>query len=173
MHHPRRTIATVACCSLLTATPAWAGPGDDHEPEPDDPSYFDASVEPLYAIDCEEHEDVGYVQGDPFMITVVTVDGKPVEVETANAYYAMQQAAAAPAASSAPPKRECVIKPVMTEEDLKACANVRTSSNAPVVEPDRSQPVEKAASPAPPRAVQCVIKPVMTDEERRACGATQ
>nr|WP_276603689.1 M15 family metallopeptidase [Nannocystis pusilla] len=50
---------------------------------------------PTYAIDCDEHEDVGYVQGNSFTITVVTVDGKPVEVETANAYYAMQQAAAA------------------------------------------------------------------------------
>ncbi|MFY0540174.1 D-alanyl-D-alanine carboxypeptidase family protein [Nannocystis pusilla] len=94
----------------MFATPAWAGSHEDapmeladspaptheaHEPEPDDPVYFDGSLMPTYAIDCDEHEDVGYVQGNSFTITVVTVDGKPVEVETANAYYAMQQAAAA------------------------------------------------------------------------------
>ena len=33
--------------------------------------------DPLPAIDCNEHKDTGYVQGDPFEITVVTVDGKP------------------------------------------------------------------------------------------------
>ena len=85
----------------------------------------------------------------------------------------MQQAATAtaPAPAATPPKRECVIKPVMTEEELKACANVRTSSNAPAMEPERPQPVEKSAPPAPRQAVQCVIKPVMTEDERRACGA--
>jgi hypothetical protein len=51
--------------------------------------------EPLGAIDCNEKQDTGYVKGNPFTITVVTVDGKPVERSTANAYYVMQQAAAA------------------------------------------------------------------------------
>jgi len=45
-------------------------------------------------IDCTERQDTGYVSGTPFPITVVTVDGKPVERETANAFYVMQQAAA-------------------------------------------------------------------------------
>ncbi|MCA9538790.1 MAG: D-alanyl-D-alanine carboxypeptidase family protein [Myxococcales bacterium] len=35
------------------------------------------------------------MRGEPFPITVVTADGKPVERETANAYWVMQQAAAA------------------------------------------------------------------------------
>ena len=46
-------------------------------------------------IDCGESTDTGYVSGTPFAITVVTVDGEPVEVQTANAYWVMQQAAAA------------------------------------------------------------------------------
>ncbi len=44
-------------------------------------------------IDCEQRLDKGYLHGKPFDITVVTVDGKPVEVSTANAFYVMQQAA--------------------------------------------------------------------------------
>lgn len=76
---------------LAVARPAAADPP---EFQPDDPIFFDASVPPLPAIDCNEKQDVGYVQGDPYDITVVTVDGKPVEVETANAFYQMQQAAA-------------------------------------------------------------------------------
>ncbi len=45
--------------------------------------------------DCTERQDTGYVRGAPYAITVVTVDGKPVERDTANAYWVMQQAAAA------------------------------------------------------------------------------
>ena len=43
--------------------------------------------------DCSEHSDTGYTHGTPFAIDVVTVDGLPVEVSTANAYLAMQEAA--------------------------------------------------------------------------------
>ena len=45
-------------------------------------------------IQCDPTQDTGYRSGSPFSITVVTVDGKPSELETANAYYTMQQAAA-------------------------------------------------------------------------------
>ncbi len=69
---------------------------EDHEAEPSDPDYFsDAPVDPLTSYDCNEKQDTGYVKGDPYPITVVTVDGKPVEVETANAYLQMRAAAAA------------------------------------------------------------------------------
>ena len=47
------------------------------------------------AISCAESTNTGYVKGVPFEISLVTVDGKPVEVSTANALYVMQQAAAA------------------------------------------------------------------------------
>ncbi len=45
--------------------------------------------------DCSESQDTGYRSGQSFQITVVHVDGEPVETNTANAYIAMQQAAAA------------------------------------------------------------------------------
>jgi hypothetical protein len=48
----------------------------------------------LSSIDCNEYGETGYDKGNAFPITVVTVDGKPVEVATANAYYVMAQAAA-------------------------------------------------------------------------------
>ena len=45
------------------------------------------------AIDCNERIDQGYVDGEAFEISVVSVDGKPVERETANAYWLMKEAA--------------------------------------------------------------------------------
>lgn len=45
-------------------------------------------------VDCSERTDTGYTSGNAFTITVVTVDGKPVERETANAYWVMKEAAA-------------------------------------------------------------------------------
>ncbi|MDW8363294.1 MAG: D-alanyl-D-alanine carboxypeptidase family protein [Myxococcales bacterium] len=51
-------------------------------------------TEALSSISCAERVETGYIRGEPFPITVVTVDGKPVERETANAYYVMAQAAA-------------------------------------------------------------------------------
>jgi hypothetical protein len=48
----------------------------------------------LSSIDCSESQETGYSKGTAFPITVVTVDGKPVEVDTANAYYVMAQKAA-------------------------------------------------------------------------------
>jgi len=60
-----------------------------------EPTASDASSVEQGLYDCSEHTDTGYVQGNTFTITVVTVDGKPVEAQTANAYIVMQQAAAA------------------------------------------------------------------------------
>ncbi|TNE50946.1 MAG: hypothetical protein EP343_06405 [Deltaproteobacteria bacterium] len=65
-----------------------------------EPEHSDCQEPPTFAtmqqamIDCKSRKDTGYVKGKAFSITVVTVDGKPVERETANAYYVMQQAAA-------------------------------------------------------------------------------
>lgn len=56
---------------------------------PQNPTFHD----PPY--DCAESQDQGYDAGTPFEITVVHVDGKPVEVDTANAFWVMRQAAAA------------------------------------------------------------------------------
>jgi len=45
--------------------------------------------------DCAEDQDQGYDQGNPFEITVVHMDGEPVEKDTANAFWVMREAAAA------------------------------------------------------------------------------
>ena len=51
-------------------------------------------------IDCTERSDTGYTSGTAFAITVVTVDGKPVEVATPpNAYYVMRKP---------PPRTACI-----------------------------------------------------------------
>ncbi|HEY0137848.1 MAG TPA: M15 family metallopeptidase [Nannocystis sp.] len=46
-------------------------------------------------VNCAESKDTGYMSGNPFEITVVHIDGKPVEKSTANAYWVMREAAAA------------------------------------------------------------------------------
>lgn len=56
---------------------------------PDHPPFFGASY------DCSESQDTGYDQGNAFDITVVTIDGEPVEKDTANAFWVMREAAAA------------------------------------------------------------------------------
>ncbi|MDP2339549.1 MAG: D-alanyl-D-alanine carboxypeptidase family protein [Deltaproteobacteria bacterium] len=52
-----------------------------------------ANLEMQGVYDCTERSDNGYRSGTRFSINVVKVDAKPVEVETANAYIAMQDAA--------------------------------------------------------------------------------
>jgi MYXO-CTERM domain-containing protein len=90
----------VSALSLVLLGPV--GPTDPdtdvHEcMHPDDPQVWsDVPDEPVsIAYDCTESKDTGYVKGDPFEITVVTVDGDPVEVETANAFIMLAEAAAA------------------------------------------------------------------------------
>lgn len=45
------------------------------------------------SFDCTETEETGYISGTSFPITVITVQGKQCELETANAYYIMAEAA--------------------------------------------------------------------------------
>ena len=69
-----------------------AGHPDGHAESLD----FSAPVDPtVEAISCAPSKGTGYVDGTPFEIDLVTVDGKPVEIDTANAFHVMQQAAAA------------------------------------------------------------------------------
>jgi hypothetical protein len=70
------------------AEPEAADPGNELEAEPTS----EVSQE-LVGYSCATHQDTGYTNGKSFPITVVTVDGKPVEVETANAFLTMAQAA--------------------------------------------------------------------------------
>ena len=50
---------------------------------------------PLVAYNCTKHTDTGYRNGVPFPITVVTVDGEPLESATADAFLTMAKAAEA------------------------------------------------------------------------------
>jgi len=68
------------------------GCGVDAEGPPPD---IDVIARGLSSVNCTTHTDTGYTNDKPFAITVVTVDGKPVERATANAYYVMAQAASA------------------------------------------------------------------------------
>ncbi|HEY4220539.1 MAG TPA: D-alanyl-D-alanine carboxypeptidase family protein [Myxococcota bacterium] len=90
-----RLLAPVAAAAALTFT-ALTGctnqveSGDDFI-EPDD---LRDNVDLQGLADCTERSDTGYRSGSSFAIEVVTVDGRPVEVSTADAYIAMQSAAA-------------------------------------------------------------------------------
>ena len=71
-----------------SADPAEGVPGGDE-------ALIATSSDALSSSDCSESSDTGYTSGKAFAITVVTVDGKKVEKDTANAYYVMAKAAAA------------------------------------------------------------------------------
>jgi len=90
-----RRRATLALALLLGLGGCSAPVPEEHDSDEhcEEPAVSTVS-EPLSSIDCSEHKDTGYTSGTPFTITVVTVDGKPVERQTANAYYVMAQAAA-------------------------------------------------------------------------------
>jgi hypothetical protein len=79
-------LAFTAGCAPLDVTDRGEG-----ETAPDAVA---ASIAPLSSIECSERSDRGYRRGTPFDIRVVTVDGRPVEIDTANAYYVMASAAA-------------------------------------------------------------------------------
>ena len=78
--------SVLAVLVVVGCAPLEAHPYEDPE--------VHVSVEPLSSIECSERGDRGYRSGTPFDIQVVTVDGRPVEVDTANAYYVMASAAA-------------------------------------------------------------------------------
>ncbi len=69
-----------------------AEPHGHHHSRPPD---ADLSVSRHELIQCAESTATGYRQGSAFTITVVHIDGKPVEKSTANAYAVMRDAAAA------------------------------------------------------------------------------
>jgi len=75
-------------------------------------------------------------------------------------------------AEKSKPRGECVIKPVMSEEDLWNCSAPGQASS-----PQTGTPAPAAATSAfaPPATVQpsveCVIKPVMSEEDLRICAA--
>ena len=78
--------------SLAATLPACVNDMEDGSDfiEPEDDRSNEA-FQGLY--DCTERSDNGYRQGSRFSIAVVKVDNKPVEIDTANAYIAMQSSA--------------------------------------------------------------------------------
>jgi hypothetical protein len=86
-----RVQAALALLLLGGCLQPAASEGDAFDDRCEEPT---ASIDALSSISCGSHTDTGYRSGSSFTITVVTVDGHPVERETANAYYVMAQAAA-------------------------------------------------------------------------------
>lgn len=87
-------LAVFAALSAASTTAHAHGP---HEQEPATCELAtppDVSEHPA-PVDCTDHKDTGYSNGNPFEITVVHIDGMPVEKTTANAYWVMREAAAA------------------------------------------------------------------------------
>jgi len=84
--------ALLSLIALVVALAALAGCGEATVVEE---GLFDdeSNVLEQGLVVCNPHSDTGYRSGTPFAITVITVDGRPVEAETARAYVAMQQAA--------------------------------------------------------------------------------
>ena len=64
---------------------------EDTELEPDptieDPNAPDVgvgrSIAELVSFSCATHTDVGYVNGNPYPITLITVEGQPMELQSA------------------------------------------------------------------------------------------
>lgn len=81
-------LATLGMLAVDGCAPVETGVGEP-------PPVADVGSVQQASVSCEQWTDTGYVDGDPFTITLVTVDGKPVEISTANAYVVMQEAAAA------------------------------------------------------------------------------
>ncbi len=84
----------------MAALASCADAGSDHPCEEPDwealaaAGQLETSHLALSSVDCSESTDTGYTSGNAFPITVVHVGGKPMEVQTANAYIIMEQAAA-------------------------------------------------------------------------------
>ena len=81
------------CAWLVLASAGCRLAGDDSAERCAEPAAVAAVSSALSVVDCAESQDTGYSNGNPFAITVVTVDGEKIEHDTANAYYVMAQAA--------------------------------------------------------------------------------
>jgi len=84
---------------------------------------------------------------------------------------AVAAAAVAVTPRAAPkPRGDCVIKPVMSEQDMWNCSGPSRSTPIPpaVAVDAETAPAAPPALAAPP---ECVIKPVMSEEDLRICAA--
>lgn len=78
----------IICVTLAACGGLPEGAEEETEPE----QLYTSAEQGL--VSCNARQDTGYRNGVAFGITVVTADGKPVELATANAYSVMQAAAA-------------------------------------------------------------------------------
>jgi hypothetical protein len=69
------------------------------------------------------------------------------------------------------PRGECVIKPVMSDEDLWNCSAPARPAALEALPPPVSASKPSPAAVERPQRVECVIKPVMSEDDLRACGA--
>lgn len=86
------SLLVLTACADIAPVPDDAPEGAScggHAADSDEPSTLKRS-----SFDCARSTDTGYDAGRAFSIEVVRVDGKPVEVDTANAYWHLQRAAA-------------------------------------------------------------------------------
>ncbi|MBL8956198.1 MAG: M15 family metallopeptidase [Myxococcaceae bacterium] len=80
--------------SLFVVAAACGLPLPDEADEADNGFDDSASVQQR-VVSCAESQSTGYRSGSPFPVTLITIDGYPVEKTTGNAYAVMQAAAAA------------------------------------------------------------------------------
>ena len=92
---PTYSLVLVATTFALTQAGCAAYGDDSVDGQGEPPPVDDLAVVQQAAVSCDQWTDTGYVDGDPYPITLVTVDDRPVEIDTANAYVVMQEAAAA------------------------------------------------------------------------------
>ena len=96
---PSKLVSLAALVSLAFAPGCAAESADpDNGDEEESAPELDGreSESTAVGVDCSgRRSDTGYKSGSPFAITVVSADGKPIELATASAYARMQNAAAA------------------------------------------------------------------------------
>ncbi|MDP2271417.1 MAG: M15 family metallopeptidase [Archangium sp.] len=83
---PRLLLLT---CLASCAGSTLDGSDPEFEQEPDEYATLEQGL-----VTCDFRPNTGYRAGTPFALTLVTADGQPIEVNTANAYAVMQAAAA-------------------------------------------------------------------------------
>lgn len=86
-------IIAVVLSALVAATAGCTNELDIEQMDLEEPFDDGSNIELQGVYDCTERSDNGYRGGSRFSIDVVRVDDRPVEVNTANAYIAMQESA--------------------------------------------------------------------------------
>ncbi len=90
--HARRRLGGAAGTLLLLLSACAPDPSSTEDFEE---ASTGGATSALVAYDCTTRADTGYRSGTPFPVTVVTVNGHPVEIATADAFLTMAKAAEA------------------------------------------------------------------------------